>query len=675
MFGENYRKEYGAYTTMPVLKISHIKGGLTPTQRGGGMQTHSLQLKDKDGKEWVLRTVEKFPEAMLPEVLKATFIRSWLKDAMSSQNPFGALMVPVLSDAVKIPHSNPMIGYVSPDTLLGIYNSQFANTVCLLEERELLGKSSNTFKMLDKLNKDNNNSIDDTTFFRARLLDLFMGDWDRHEGQWRWVNVGNDSAKKYLPMPKDRDQAFCVNEGLLPSIASRKWLQPKIRGFKSYIHAVNYSFFNGKYLNGQFLNEWSYEAWMNLTHEFVAALSDSVLEASLQTLPKVIYDLSHDEMLAEMKLRRDNISNAMSEYYFSLNKIVDIQCSDKNELVEITDDSTGAKHRASTDLTISIYKISDNGAAKNIFYQKTFDPKVTHEVRLYTGKGNDSVTVNNHHSSIHLRIIGAKGNKNYNIISAHRRIDVYDKKKDVVIEGKRGRLDKHFSNDSTKTAFVPTNRYNVVLPLVTFGFNIDDGLILGGGIKYVHQGFRKVPYGSAQQITGAHSFSTQAFSIKYKGEWLHTFNKADFTLNANAMVPINTQNYFGTGNETPMTKSGVSKRFYLARYNIFNVDPAIRWKSKKSVSFSIGPSFQLYQYGASNNINRFIETMNLIGTYDSLIVNKEKMHGGIALNFISDKRNDIRLPQYGSYINFQVLGYGGLNKYSRNYAQFNGEIA
>jgi hypothetical protein len=226
-----------------------------------------------------------------------------------------------------------------------------------------------------------------------------------------------------------------------------------------------------------------------------------------------------------------------------------------------------------------------------------------------------------------------------------------------------------------KTAFVPTNRYNVVLPLVAFGFNIDDGLILGGGIKYVHQGFRKVPYGSVQQIIGAHSFTTQAFSIKYKGEWLHTFNKADFTLSANAMVPINTQNYFGTGNETPITTTGISKRFYLARYNLFTVDPAIRWKKIKGTSFSIGPAFQFYQYDATHNTNRFIETTNLVGTYDSLTITKEKMHGGIALNFISDKRNDIRLPQYGSYISLQVLGYGALNKYCRNYAQFNGEIA
>jgi hypothetical protein len=57
LFGENFRKEWAATTKVPVLKISEIKGGLTPLKRGGGNQTLSLRLKDKDGREWVLRSI------------------------------------------------------------------------------------------------------------------------------------------------------------------------------------------------------------------------------------------------------------------------------------------------------------------------------------------------------------------------------------------------------------------------------------------------------------------------------------------------------------------------------------------------------------------------------------------------------------------------------------------
>jgi hypothetical protein len=73
LFGENYRKEWAAETTLPVLRISEMKGGLTPLQLGGGMQSKSLRLADKEGKEWVIRSVEKSPDALLPEGLKQSF--------------------------------------------------------------------------------------------------------------------------------------------------------------------------------------------------------------------------------------------------------------------------------------------------------------------------------------------------------------------------------------------------------------------------------------------------------------------------------------------------------------------------------------------------------------------------------------------------------------------------
>jgi len=205
LFGENYRKEYAASATLPVIRISEIKGGLTPSKRGGGHQSRSLRLKDKDGKEWALRSVDKYPEVLLPEQLRETFAKDFIRDAMSAQHPYSALVVPVIANAVNVPHSNPVIGYVAPDPKLGIYSKLFANTVCLLEEREPVGKSDNTADMLSELNKDNDNGFDSSVFFRARLLDLFIGDWDRHDDQWRWADVQKGKGKRYMAVPRDRD--------------------------------------------------------------------------------------------------------------------------------------------------------------------------------------------------------------------------------------------------------------------------------------------------------------------------------------------------------------------------------------------------------------------------------------------------------------------------------------
>jgi hypothetical protein len=144
LFGENFRKEWAAPVKLPLIRLS--ERGLTPYQRGGGHQTRSLRMKDAQGKEWVLRSIEKYPEILLPEAFRETFAADWVRDAMSAQHPYAPLIVPAFSEVVHVPHANPVIGRVAPDKNLGEYEKEFANTMCLLEEREPFGSSDNTLK-------------------------------------------------------------------------------------------------------------------------------------------------------------------------------------------------------------------------------------------------------------------------------------------------------------------------------------------------------------------------------------------------------------------------------------------------------------------------------------------------------------------------------------------------
>jgi hypothetical protein len=40
-----------------------------------------------------------------------------------------------------------------------------------------------------------------------------IGDWDRHEDQWRWAPEKTEKGKKYLAVPRDRDQVFYSSDG------------------------------------------------------------------------------------------------------------------------------------------------------------------------------------------------------------------------------------------------------------------------------------------------------------------------------------------------------------------------------------------------------------------------------------------------------------------------------
>ncbi|HTF27347.1 MAG TPA: hypothetical protein VK625_00805, partial [Flavitalea sp.] len=285
LFGENYRKEWSMPVKLPVIRISQLHGGLKPVKQGGGMESKSLRLVDPTGKEWVLRSVEKIPDKLLPVGVEGTFVVDWVDDEFSAQHPYSALVVPPLAAAVGVPHANPVIGVVVSDPALGEYNKIFSNLVCLMEEREPTGHSDNTLKMEVELIKNYHNRLDGEEFLKARMLDLLLGDWDRHEDQWRFTDTVVGANRIYTGVPRDRDQVFHLAEGVFPSIASRSWLDPTLDHFEGDIPRVRYSLFKTRFIK-QFPDaQISYDRWMQLANEFAKAETDQVLESALKQLP------------------------------------------------------------------------------------------------------------------------------------------------------------------------------------------------------------------------------------------------------------------------------------------------------------------------------------------------------------------------------------------------------
>ncbi|HEX8278239.1 MAG TPA: hypothetical protein VF540_06070, partial [Segetibacter sp.] len=116
LLGESYRKLWSAPVRVKVFHLGKEKGGLSILQRGGGLQTKSLRLKDAGGREWVLRSIQKYPERGLPENLRKTVAKDILQDQVVTGHPYAALTVPPFATALGVPHSNPQIVYVPDDT-------------------------------------------------------------------------------------------------------------------------------------------------------------------------------------------------------------------------------------------------------------------------------------------------------------------------------------------------------------------------------------------------------------------------------------------------------------------------------------------------------------------------------------------------------------------------------
>ena len=64
--------------------------------------------------------------------------------------------------------------------------------------------------------KDDKNKIDEIELLKARLIDILIGDRDRHSDQWKWAAYYKDGIRYWKPIPRDRDFAFCLYDGFVP---------------------------------------------------------------------------------------------------------------------------------------------------------------------------------------------------------------------------------------------------------------------------------------------------------------------------------------------------------------------------------------------------------------------------------------------------------------------------
>jgi hypothetical protein len=134
-WGKHYRKEWGTIVSFPVLDMKTFKGGLTPDKLGGGHQSKSLRVIAGDGKEYVLRTVEKDLTPLVPENLRGTYLHRQANDQLSMAHPYGAMIVAKLAETISIFHMNPEILFVPNTEALKEFRDTIGNKLCYFEER------------------------------------------------------------------------------------------------------------------------------------------------------------------------------------------------------------------------------------------------------------------------------------------------------------------------------------------------------------------------------------------------------------------------------------------------------------------------------------------------------------------------------------------------------------
>lgn len=569
--GKNYRDVWGTPIEVNLFDIGKEHGGLSVVKKGGGMQTKSLRLEATDGRQYVLRSIEKYPENAIPTALQKTFAQDIVEDQISASHPYGAYVVPPLAEAAEIYHTNPKPVFIPNDPRLGQFQQTFAGTLALYEERpnkESAGEPhfgagndiDGTDKVLEKLKKDNDHSVDQQFVVRNRLFDMWIGDWDRHDDQWRWVAKEKKKGLQYRPIPRDRDQAFFLNEGIIPSIAARKWALPKIEGFDEEVDWAPGISQNARFFDRTFMNEPDWNDWEEQVRFLTARLTDEVIVQAVNEWPDTVKSLTGNRIISGLKSRRDNMEDYAKELYRFLSKEVEIVGSDKHEYFLI-------EHLNSTETRVTVRKRKKDGELKHIMYERLFKASETKEVRLYGLDGEDVFEIQGNASAIFIRIIGGTDKDliiNGNGDDRLKRVRVYDRLKSTEVRGNAAGMLRLSSDPEINHYDRKSYKYDVVMPLVSGAINPDDGIFLGGGFSSTRHGWRKDPFASRHTLTGIGAFATGSFQLNYSGDYTDVLGKWDINTSLLWQEPFFVNNYFGLGNET---------EFFMNRFTAPDDDP------------------------------------------------------------------------------------------------------
>lgn len=667
--GKNYRSEWTTPITVEVLDIGKEQGGLTLEKQGGGRQTKSLKVEDKSGKDWSLRSIEKFPEAAIPPDLRSPFAIDVVEDGISASYPYAALSTGILADAVNVPNFHRKLFYIPNDPRLGRFRSTFKNTLVMMEERDLkdVTKTYNTDEVVLRMAKDNDDHVDQQEILKARLLDNFYMDFDRHEGQWEWATKDTGKGKIYYAIPKDQDQAFYTNQGIIPWFAKQPNLVPELQGFRA--KAKNIKTFNRPARNFDrfFLNELDEKDWNLRIDTFLSKMTDRAIETALSRQPREIRGFHADDIIKTLKERRQYFRSDMMEYYRFISKQVNIVGTNQKEFFNIDKAGDGKVH-------VTINKIDKQGQISSKIYDRVFDPSVTKELRIYGLEDADSFVLKGGASPILIRIVGGPGEDNFVNEGTGGRVIVYD----VTFEknnfsGNADALRKKLSADPRNNSY---NRifyqYNIFDPGLTFAYNVDDGLFIGPKFRYTTHGFRKEPFAMQHELAIGHALRTSSWFFKYQGTITGAFGNSDLLLRADVRAPINVTNFFGIGNNTKLNTD--EALYFRTRYNITTVSALTRRQLQSWMRIMGGPVFQHFKLEREENLGKFITNTSINGLDPATLYLPKTYIGAEGLLDINSKNNQV-IPTRGFLLDAGVRQLFGLNSQSHTLTQLHWDMS
>ncbi|MFP9113997.1 metallophosphoesterase [Flavobacterium sp. RHBU_3] len=617
LFGEHYRKYYSTPVNVPVAVLDTLHGGFTVGRAGGGHQSNSIRLIDKQGHEYVMRAVRKsttrfiqssaFKTRYVGDEFENTYAERFLLDFYTTANPYTPFIINDLVGAVGIYHTNPELYYIPKQPAMGKYNTEYGDALFMVEERPS-GEFSNTDTfghakdiissddVHDKLAKSKKNVIDEKMYIRARLFDLAVGDWDRHADQWRWAEFKTPDSTYYRPIPRDRDQAFPKIDGKLLSIIMTMPALRYMRNYTEEISSVRWQAKQGYPQDVAFITKSGEKEWLEQAAYIKEHLTNEVIDKAFAQLPPEIMDGDIETIKKNLKSRRDKLDKYALEYRKVLLRTVLLTGTDKKDRFEITRKPGGITQ-------VELYSVSKKG--DSLIYSNTYNRKETKELWIYGLDDDDVFNVKGKpEKPITLRLIGGQNHDNY-IVENGKKVKIYDfKSKENTYEADSRTAMRLTDDYETNSYDYKKPNYNYWMGYPMIGYNPDDGVKLGASAGYTVNNFNRRPFSRKHTFAVNYFFATMGFEFKYKGVFMNVASKWNLGMDARYTSNNFSINYFGMGNETANHDNELGMDYNRVKLQVFRVSPSV---FKQGVN------------GSAVELKTDFETVEVDGTTDRFV--------------------------------------------------------
>lgn len=660
LWGERYRDLYDEEVEVPVLILDSLPGNVRPISEGGGQQSRSLRLINDSENEYTLRAIRKAPlQYVQADLVKTSYIRDFLdstvveryiEDYFTTAHPYAAFAVNDLADAADILHATPKLYYVPKQKGLGIYSEDYGDALFMLEEHigeenrefEIFGSPDNilsTADLLLEMRESKDAYVDQESYIRARLFDMLIGDWDRHQDQWRWAQYEKDGQKRFEAIPRDRDHAFSKYDGPLLSLI--KGAVPLLRKMQSYdedLDSVKWLNWSGYPLDQRFITDYDWQTWEEQVKYLQENLNDEQIDLAFANLPKEIQEQGTEKVKAKLRGRRQNLLEIARDYYEYLQKHQVITGTEEDEEFRITRKEGGVTE-------IVIFQDGEET------FRNSYDSDQTNEIWLYGLDGNDKFKITGQGSDlIKLKVLGGDEEDTYDFQNP-RKAKLYDYRsaENTIVNpaSKRWLVDSYEIN---KYQF-EKRKYDVnkITPLANF--ETDAGFTLGVKNEYTRYGLVRNPF-TSQYIFGAgYYFATNGFKAFGSAEYAHVFHNWNFLIEGLYSSPNYSMNYFGWGNETDYNGNAVDNTYNRVKIEESLIAPGLVWRNKSETS-----TFTWRALVESIEVNREENSFVNDNFSPENDIFDDQLYAGTEVNFHFFNKNNESFPSIGSEFNI-VSGY------------------